>query len=292
MGRVYILGSGFSADAGLPLSRDILKIIFKNPSHNSEVFQLKKWLEENFYRNEPNWINHNNFSEILSRIDLIRYYKPIQQVNYQELDRFEDFLIKLFINVLANNSLSIPEPFRKFASGISSQDTIITFNQDLIIELALKQAGRRYNYLYGGKSSGSNIPLLKLHGSVNLTFCPQCHLIAKAIAVVCPQCHIPMKPLIIAPTFFKSYQIPAIRSLWFAALKNLSQAQELFFIGYSMPNDDLLSHQLFDFGYRLNPRAPVTVINGPRPSLAIFQNIYQQGINNSQLKFVEYMKKL
>lgn len=293
MNRVYILGSGFSADAGLPLSRDILKVIFNNHRYDTEVVQLKDWLAKNFYPHEPDWINHNNFSEILSRIDLIRYYKPIKQANYKEIDYYETILIKLFIKVLTGNGpRTIPEPFLKFAAGLRNQDTVITFNHDMIIESALETVGKSLHYLYEKNNSKASIPILKLHGSVNLVYCPICHRIDWSIQNTCPICHSTMKPLIIAPTFFKSYHIPAIRDIWFEALKSLTRANELIFIGYSMPSDDLLSHQLFDFGYRLNPSAPVTVINGHSPDMTIFQNIYQQGSTNLKLKFVEFMEKL
>lgn len=93
MTRVFILGSGFSAPGGAPLTRNILPQIFAIDKKKPQICNLQTWLEKTFFNKKPDWINSVSFEEILSRMDLIKYYRPYPDINYKELEYFEELLL-------------------------------------------------------------------------------------------------------------------------------------------------------------------------------------------------------
>lgn len=110
---------------------------------------------------------------------------------------------------------------------------------------------------------GYNVKLLKLHGSLNWLQCPRCQRVyvdvADKIAVnqyekkePCRHCQknfVPDNPPIltsniIMPTFLKNLSNPQYRIIWQNAGIELSEAEKIVFIGYSLPQADYEMRQL------------------------------------------------
>jgi len=102
-----------------------------------------------------------------------------------------------------------------------------------------------------------NIKVLKMHGSLGWLECPKCRRIYtdfnREIAVdefsgiLCPNCANTdlsigedpiLRSLIITPTFMKSLDNLNIKNIWHNALIDISEADNLVFIGYSFPDAD------------------------------------------------------
>ncbi len=102
-----------------------------------------------------------------------------------------------------------------------------------------------------------NIKLLKLHGSTNWLLCPNCEklftglgstenvwelYVKKRICTHCNKFNKDMKPIlesfIITPTFLKIFDNTHIQSVWNNAYVELSEANKIVFIGYSLPEAD------------------------------------------------------
>ena len=106
--------------------------------------------------------------------------------------------------------------------------------------------------------------LLKLHGSLNWLHCKTCNRMEMgasdskkyykvmqrvagpslqqsfyADGAQCPTCHSKLRPLLIAPTHFKDYRNPHLAQVWYEAERVLRDAKRVFFIGYSLPDDDV-----------------------------------------------------
>ncbi len=162
---------------------------------------------------------------------------------------------------------------RAFAHCIHLEraDAIITSNWDLLLEWGFRAKGMAFDYgcrcvwcsVSGAmrltplpaapKGALPAVPLLKLHGSFNWLFCSRCtHLLAMdgdslAYSEVhsCPMCggkgrgpESTVTTETIAPTFIKSYGRLHYAQVWDAAAKELQKADEVIFIGYSLPDDD------------------------------------------------------
>lgn len=316
MKRVFILGSGFSAYAGAPISRTVLSAVFSPERMNTEVNQLKSFLSKFLFREENNWIHSSGLEEVLSRLDLIRHYKPYPDIDYNQVSFFEELLLREFIKLLTpENTDGTKSIYLDFGRLICSGDTIISFNYDLVVEQLLKSCGKSFRYCVLPEiEMSSSIELLKLHGSINLYYCPSCGKVYRfpeqgtehrvpdtgtgkiSSKTTCDKCvdegiPVGLRHFIIAPTLFKSYTLPALRNLWFRALEVLKDASELYFIGYSMPEADILSYQLFDFAKRsASKQQSVFLICGPRIDDTRFRQIYQKEFKNTRSCFEEWIR--
>jgi hypothetical protein len=111
--------------------------------------------------------------------------------------------------------------------------------------------------------------LLKLHGSLNWIYCPNCHRLDIGLVEVgpemlstrkvledlyqevnlhdkyscqgafCKDCQFPTRPVLITPTFRKDYRNPHIAQVWYDAERALRNADRVFLVGYSLPSDDV-----------------------------------------------------
>src|SRR5262249_22198855 len=107
--------------------------------------------------------------------------------------------------------------------------------------------------------------LLKIHGSLNWSYCPGCDRLDLGVAesgrtynmleelyqsdrldaryschgFPCPQCQTFVEPVLITPTQLKDYRNPHVRKVWTLAEQALRRAERAIIIGYSLPDDDL-----------------------------------------------------
>ncbi|MDA8213041.1 MAG: SIR2 family protein [Clostridia bacterium] len=313
MSRVFLLGSGFSVAAGAPLSREVLKKIFARDSKTFEVAQLETWLDRHLFHNRSHGCQQADFEEVISRLELFEHYSEPASKDRRLLEAKVNLLLKEFISLLQPDKLRDKlSCYDSFARKLRPGDLILTFNYDLVVERALERNNLGVDYqlfLPGSPLDREStairfqlrIPVIKLHGSINLVFCTRCYSVreASAGALLCNQCRNPdrslakesstLRPFLIAPTLFKSYSLPDLRRIWYTAYNCLSRAQELIIIGYSLPAADILTAQLLDFAHRSCPHPQkVTVVNGPHPDLTRLQSLYIQGISNTGLAFADW----
>jgi hypothetical protein len=133
--------------------------------------------------------------------------------------------------------------------------------------------------------------LLKLHGSLNWLYCPNCHrldvavsrsgIFSKALEELfiadgginndldhrytcrgsgCPNCGTFVRPVMITPTQKKDYRNPHIGRIWLKAEEMLREATSVVFVGYSMPPDDVEVVYLFKRALEHLPAQEITVV--------------------------------
>ena len=116
--------------------------------------------------------------------------------------------------------------------------------------------------------------LLKLHGSFNWLYCPRCDELDISVtqkgALECMSskvycynhqvCTERYQPLIISPTFLKSYKNRIIREVWSLAEQAVANTQEIIFIGYSMPMDDHEIKSMLLRGIAKNKTKPAIIV--------------------------------
>lgn len=316
MKRVFLLGSGFSVAAGAPLSKEILSKIFSQHSLQVEVAQLETWLNRYLFHNQPTGCREADFEEVISRLELFEHYSKPNSPQRRELEAKVGLLLNEFISLLQpellQNNLSC---YNSFIGKLFPEDIILTFNYDLVVEKALERQHFGFDYLLSPTSYDdvqnnsqtsllSIIPVIKLHGSINLFFCTRCNHIQQVYYenernLVCSNCALNsmpderaiLHPFLIAPTLFKSYSLPDLRRLWHSAFKYLSRANILIVIGYSLPSADILAAQLLDFAHRSCPYPQkVLVINGPKANPIRLEAIYGQSLVNTRLAFADWVK--
>ena len=154
---------------------------------------------------------------------------------------------------------------------------VLTFNYDLGLDYALSRAGVSTDYCLGF-AGPSTVPLLKLHGSLNwavtddtaervlpwemrdFTNRLSSQLVGRGVGPVklsprrsfamFPDQPGPFKsgPFIVPPTWNKSDHHHAIKPVWERAATELRDAENVFVIGYSLPETDGFFKMLYALG--------------------------------------------
>lgn len=278
--NVYLLGAGFSKEIGIPIQDDFLlvakEVFFKNTSiykHFEKVFDYQDKLSK-----MRKFLNYPllNLEHLFNLIEMDIFYSKSKEV-----ENIKNDFIKLICDVIiertpcpvkhdANGRLHVIPKYQKYIDFISlftsdftpqsvrNNDTIISFNYDLVIESSCLS----YNYILSDKDrpkaksiyintifeksnididksnhyytnnvveswfpdlniyspDDSSLKLLKLHGSINWKKSNN-------------------KTFIVPPTWNKSD--PEIRKLWEIAYNELKTAKRIIVIGYSFPETDI-----------------------------------------------------
>lgn len=176
---------------------------------------------------------------------------------------------------------------------------VISLNYDIIADNVLaRRSGDRFpeyccdiqteTYRQWGKWGR----LLKLHGSLNWLYCPNCNRLDVAVSRAgwgfskaleqlymteggaandldarytchgspCRTCGTFVRPVMITPTQKKDYRNPHIAQVWYKAEELLRSATSVVFVGYSMPADDVEVVYLLKRGLEHLPAQEITVV--------------------------------
>ncbi len=157
-------------------------------------------------------------------------------------------------------------------TGAPHQPHFITFNYDLALDVALNVRKIRYDYGLDKEVPSDLVPLLKLHGSLNWGACAKCGKIVpypmaqyapqvgqKPKQVVCDPgellpnmkcCDTPLSlpPVIVPPTWNKTDYRDRLSFVWQNAARVLAEAENVFIIGYSVPETDSFFRYLYALG--------------------------------------------
>lgn len=123
-----------------------------------------------------------------------------------------------------------------------------------------------------------NLKVLKLHGSMNWLMCPACNILYTGLGSTkkqvelylkdhtCPNCSktkqtVNLNHFFVTPTFLKAFTNPHIKMTWYNAFIELSEADEIVFLGYSFPQADYHFRALIRSAIR--PGVQVKVVLAP-----------------------------
>jgi hypothetical protein len=190
---------------------------------------------------------------------------------------------KLEFPVSSSNGISSPYPYDSFVDMLANLRTktvpkqdvaIITFNYDLALDYAFYRQQARIYYGLENNKRENDISLLKLHGSLNWA---QCSVCSKVIPWELSQYYstrqprfrqniyrlrlgskigeykhgdhdVNREPLIAPPTWSKSEYYKILSPVWGNAAKELTDAENIFVIGYSLPESDSFFRYLYALG--------------------------------------------
>jgi len=322
---VYVLGAGFSKEAGFPLTTEFTEK--KNMSKfrkNLNKLEQKKFDKISSYfldRINNNYCD-NNIESVLNHVSVADYLYMESETegsrSYPSSQIFKDLLwyIVKFLKERANHP--IPSIYYKFLKNIyENNDTIISFNYDMIIETILRKFAITCDYGLDSKPIENSVLLMKMHGSVNWTYCTKCkqfvfypdYASSKVLEkkLKCPRCKqktleiIIIPPILYKDTFYKHpiYE-DLIRTLWGFASDELVMAKKVVFIGFSMSNTDTYAQELFKFSSNMNNNNTVyELITRPKKpnELKNVKKRYESvlvgnSIKIHQLPFSKYVKSL
>lgn len=188
--RLIILGAGFSRPAGLPLAADLWTEIRATASNYPSDHRGSKFMDDlndylEFRKNadgkamKPEEVDFEDFMRYLD----VEHYLGLRGGDTWSGDGNEGTVVVKFLigKILARhiNALrNIPDLYLEFARRLETQDTIITFNYDTLLERALEAVGKPYRLFSTrlksvGEFSGvvdtsrEEVIVLKVHGSID-----------------------------------------------------------------------------------------------------------------------------
>jgi hypothetical protein len=184
--RLLILGAGFSAPAGIPLSADLFKIVRRRIKID---YGLDNSFEEDlhYYKNYLQNTQHIDCTDseidletFLSFLDIEHYLKLKGSDTLSSEGNLTQLRVKQAISYIILDRIpkKIPDIYRIFVDKCEPSDCILTFNYDTLLERAFESIGKPYRLFpdrytrvdpfYGlVDMSKEEVILLKLHGSVD-----------------------------------------------------------------------------------------------------------------------------
>lgn len=310
---VFILGAGCSKRAGAPLINEFLDTAYRlhtigevepQSEHFGRVFKAIGSLQKVHSKAQ---LDLNNIEAIFNAFEIANTIQKLPGFDSDEIPQVIQSLKEVIVATLQktlvfpvlHSDIAIPPPYGSFAKLLhyltqeaTPRETIsiITFNYDIVIDVALHLSGIRYDYCIENTEC-SGIPLLKLHGSLNWASRTTDNAILpltlseyfKYYRITFPQDRrnaiIPIgtqlkeyfskhsqeqvnnEPFIVPPTWSKADHYSSINSVWARAAYDLGEAEYIFIIGYSLPATDALFRLLYALG---------TVSDTPLKSILIF----------------------
>jgi len=286
--RVFVLGAGASraVKSQAPLNDELLYKILER-HQQFRVNKLREFVSDFYnisYRGRRWQDSLPAIEDVLSQLDFsLSEKRPLSSVfSLPYLQVVRDQLISGICKLLRtnlDNKEGLDKVYR-FMRMLSDRDAIISLNYDLVVDSAIcrcrnspqyvdydipiRQAINRQEETFAYKPN-SPFKVFKLHGSLNWLYCPHCQTIDVTMEEdgtinyiasygadqlrCCPYCQVPFESVIVAPTFLKTYNNTYISQLWRNAELALSKASEIIFIGYSMPDADIVLRCMFKRAY-------------------------------------------
>lgn len=223
-------------------------------------------------------------------VSMERFYTEAEAADrfHQEFNVTRGPVLRRFKNALRWFHEALPEVFQEtigtnqcifhsaLAANLETTDAIISYNYDCLMDDALCESGGNkwradkgyaVNIRQGaenwqqhgqGRVAKQGIKLLKPHGSLNwdiddefVTLLPQAYALGSAEGQIIP------------PTRNKEIDSTIFKSVWKASRAVVERAKALVVIGYSMPEQDLMSRVLFRTEARNNGGLKALIVADP-----------------------------
>jgi hypothetical protein len=299
---VFILGAGASRDCGAPLMYDFLDTASRLLSigevnhkrdHFERVFKAISALQAVHSKSQ---LDLNNIESIFTALEIANVLGKLPGFKSEEIPEVIASLKELIVATLErtilfpteNQNILPTKSYNSFAELIgylksdahpSLSSSVVTFNYDIALDVAMLRNGQGPVYAFGPEvSANSPTKLLKLHGSLNWA-------VLSDSGVVRPltlqeyfskysyngwdkqgTCHIPIgsqlqeyyskntaikvnpEPVIVPPTWNKADYHHLLSTIWSTAAKELEEAEYIFIMGYSLPETDAFFRLLYGLG--------------------------------------------
>jgi hypothetical protein len=313
---VFILGAGASKQCGAPLMADFLDVA--SHLYQTGATAEKKADFERVFKaigalqavHSKAQLELTNIESIFTALEIANVLGKLPDTPADEIPKviisLKELIVKtleLTINFPTSKSyIGVPAPYEQFTKllgylrGEASPThtvSVITFNYDIAVDMALFRAGLGPDYGISPKGrQHSPVPLLKLHGSLNwgsredngevYPLLLEDYFSKYSIMGFDEHgtCKIPVgsqlkeyfskhtdikvaaEPVIVPPAWNKADHHHALSKVWANAAHQLEDAEYIFIIGYSLPETDAFFRLLYALGtVGKNPLNKVIVYN-------------------------------
>ena len=231
--RLFILGAGFSAPAGLTLAKGLLERVRENIRRDFRAYgwegPLEKEIEEwaSLYPGQP-----IDLERVLAYSHRKHYLRLIGSQEYFEhasrsIAATRPAIQQILIQATPSDT---PNLYRDFAERLCPNDVVLTFNYDTLLEQALDDIGKPYTLTPEWwlekdpiEFEAKYVDLIKLHGSIDWydrhyhddvmrSFKEKGHPVPDRDPIFGPAPSVPSEPLSRGPTkeVFGSHILPRV----------------------------------------------------------------------------------
>jgi len=295
--NVFILGAGASRKAGAPLMKEFLDsaedLLKKGKIGDAKgdfelVFRAFESLKMAAAKAQ---MDFENVESVFAAFEMAKLLGRLDDLGEEDLNRLPSAMRRVIFTTLeeriklpvSHQHPRAPSPYEEFVElvrkiGAESTVSIITFNYDLCLDLALLQKRIEIDYCLDPTDRSGGIKYIKLHGSLNWGRCSSCNKIVpwllqdffgnfhwniygddtKEVSFHlaslfkefkhCDKKGVVLEPIIVPPTWNKGQHHEELREVWKAGAAELSNAENIFIIGYSLPETDQFFRNLFALG--------------------------------------------
>jgi len=298
---VFILGAGASRDCGAPLMNDFLdtasRLLSTNDVGNKRadferVFRAISSLQAVHSKAQ---LDLNNIESIFTALEIANILGKLPGFEVDEIPQAIASLKELIVTTLERtikfptrgSQILPPRSYEKFAELLvflrgaaypSYSTSVISFNYDIALDMAMYRSGLGPEYGFGSSVMQRQMKLLKLHGSLNwavltdtgsvqpLTLQEYFNKYQYNGYEESGTCSIPigsqlqefyskhtavkvnLEPVIVPPAWNKADYHQLLSTIWSTAAKELEEAEYIFIIGYSLPETDAFFRLLYGLG--------------------------------------------
>lgn len=270
--RLFILGAGFSAGAGIPTIDQLLfdcMQLFESecPSLYKRVNNYARTCFSTDQNVDYTKVNFSDFCTYLEYIELREFGGGERWSNRGSREKlaFRYYLAKAIVNATPA-PVDIPEVYIQFASQLRKGDIIITFNWDPLLEIALSKIGKTFAYT---NYYEADIRIYKFHGSVNwrlykpnetkfdwksfrftegmmaeeLYYCSE--LINKHSWEGTQPLMGEVEPFLVLPGSGKAYEVRPLAPIWYKPEQAFAATHQVYIVGLSLSDDDFFIKSFF-----------------------------------------------
>lgn len=299
---VFILGAGASKQCGAPLMADFLDVashLYKTnkvKDRKSEFERVFRAIGSLQAVHSKSQLDLTNIESIFTALDIASILGKLPDTEPNEIQKVIRALKELIVMTLeltikfpsVKSHIGVPVPYDEFSKLLkylrdeafpSHTVSVITFNYDIAVDMALFRAGMGPDYGIPPNTSHQRpVPLLKLHGSLNWAsrengegiyplllenffqkyridtvercdcFIPIGSQIAEYFSKHNTDIRVESEPVIVPPTWNKADHHQSLSKVWSNAACHLEEAEYIFIIGYSLPETDTFFRLLYALG--------------------------------------------
>jgi len=180
--------------------------------------------------------------------------------------------------------------------------SIVTTNYDGCMDESLLDAKVPINTHIGSTDNKErNIDLVKIHGSINWTYCDSCHevkefdllslkqdfksdRISYAVVGICKSCGGQRRPLLIPPIGLKFVMFPNLIRLWNIARERIEGADLLIVVGFSFSEADSYINKIVERSMSMNSNQRIIVCDPNRKLSESLRERYAARISGFQVE--------
>ena len=302
---VFVLGAGASADSGAPTSNNFMdraESFLGDTSlggHDRDAFELvfkaRNKLKDVLSKAT---LDLDNLEVLFNAFEMAALFNRLGDLATDDVRSLPGAMRRVIARTIERSQIfplesagyrvrtpAAPLSYSRFAALVEqfssnkpSSVSVLTFNYDLALDLALSSDGARgipFDYALEEASSGK-LELLKLHGSLNWHRCKceenigvcqfeelfegqlyrpigaedQCFIECSLQQPVRQHCakQYDLEPFIIPPTWNKGHHHSQLSNVWRRAARHFSEAEYIFIVGYSYPLSDEFFRYLYALG--------------------------------------------